>query len=145
MTLKDTQSQLKSSQLYKQNAATSVIRGEGAHARAEQGGGRMQQIMVSWEASRSSGAAVSGDRHCTRFRPVPSPGGRGSQPGLPVLCYFAVKRFLPICFFEHCCRSVLARRGLPPGPGVKMHSPLHVQQGRVPGELPPSDIALEHK
>lgn len=43
--------------------------------------------MVSWEASCSSGAAVPGDRHCTHFRPVPSPGGRSSQPGLPVLCY----------------------------------------------------------
>lgn len=147
MTLKDAQSQLESSQLYKQNAATSVIRGKGAHAKAEQGGGRMQQIMVSWGACCSSGSAVLGDRHCRCFRPVPSPGGRSSQPGLPVLCYRQCLQwsiFLPICSCEHCCRSVLAQGGLPPGPGIKMHSPLRVQQGRVPGELPPSDIALEH-
>lgn len=96
MTLKDAQSQLESSQLYKQNAATSVIRGEDAHAKAEQGGGRMQQIMVSWGAFCSSGSAVLGDRHCRRFRPVPSPGGRSSTAWLAsalLQTMFAMKHF----------------------------------------------------
>lgn len=37
-----------------------MIRGEGAHARAEEGEGRMLQIMMSWGACAGSGLAVLG-------------------------------------------------------------------------------------
>jgi len=88
MTLIDAPSQLKSTQLCKQNVATSVIRGEGAHARAEEGrredatdngdlgrplqlwACRVREIGTPWASSQS-----------------PSLCSGSNQPGLPGCCY----------------------------------------------------------
>lgn len=55
MTFMDAWSQLVGAQLCKQNPATSMITGEGAHARAEEG---MRQIMMTWGDCSRSGLVV---------------------------------------------------------------------------------------
>lgn len=101
MTLMDAQSRLRSAQLYKQNVATSVIRGEGARARAEEGrredaadSDDLGTLLQLW-ACRFGEIGT----HVLQASPFPSAAGAAS----PVCRGFAINKmcneafFLPVC------------------------------------------------